>query len=147
MFEEKCHHLKPPKLLKEEDWVWKKKIKIIEDSKKHGFDKAKIIKKYEISQHRVINVLINQFETLKAVYSGIINDKIKSLKKSPLAELEPQLYEWLCKTTRRGAVISGLLLKSKDFGSFWYPICIFMYFLFSDTPRFSDSFLTDQMCH
>ena len=26
-------------------------------------------------------------------------------------------------------------------------ICIFMYCLFSDTPRFSDSFLTDQMCH
>ena len=24
---------------------------------------------------------------------------------------------------------------------------IFMYCLFSDTPRFSDSFLTDQMCH
>ena len=24
---------------------------------------------------------------------------------------------------------------------------IFMYCLFSDTPRFSDSFLTDQICH
>ena len=42
-----------------------------------------------------------------------MNDKSKSLKKSPLAELESQLYEWLCKTTRRGAVISGPLLKSK----------------------------------
>ena len=95
---------KTPKTPQRRRLSLKEKIKIIEDSKKHGFDKAKIIKKYEISQHRVINVLINQFETLKAVYSGIINDKIKSLKKSPLAELEPQLYEWLCKTTRRGLV-------------------------------------------
>ena len=27
------------------------------------------------------------------------------------------------------------------------PVCIFMYCLFSDNPRFSDSLLTDQMCH
>ena len=91
----------------------KEKIKIIEDSKKPGFDKAKIMKEYGISRPTVINVLKNQFETLKAVDSGTMNDKSKSLKKSPLAELESQLYEWLCKTTRRGAVISGPLLKSK----------------------------------
>ena len=28
-----------------------------------------------------------------------------------------------------------------------YQCSCFMYCLFSDTPRFSDSFLTDQMCH
>ena len=78
----------------------KEKVKIIEDSKKPGFDKAKIMKEYGISRPTVISVLKNQFETLKAVDSGIINDKSKSLKKSPLAELESQLYEWLCKTTR-----------------------------------------------
>ena len=83
----KFHHLKPQKLLKEENWVWKKKIKIIEDSIKPGFDKAKIMKEYGISRPTVINVLKNQFETLKAVDSGIMNEKSKSLKKSPLAEL------------------------------------------------------------
>ena len=91
----------------------KEKIKIIEDSKKPGFDKAKVMKEYEISRPTIINILKNQFDTLKAVDSGTMNDKSKSLKKSPLAELESQLYEWLCKTTRRGAVISGPLLKSK----------------------------------
>ena len=86
----------------------KEKVKIIEDSKKPGFDKAKIMIEYGISRPTVISVLKNQFETLKAVDSGIINDKSKSLKKSPLAELESQselesqLYEWLRKTTRRG---------------------------------------------
>ena len=35
----------------------------------------------------------------------------------------------------------------KPFRACWYPLCIFLYRLFSDTPRFSDSFLTDQMCH
>ena len=125
MFEEKMSSPKTPKTPQRRRLSLKEKIKIIEDSKKPGFDKAKIMKEYGISRPTVINVLKNQFETLKAVDSGIMNDKSKSLKKSPLAELESQLYEWLCKTTRS----------------------IFMYFLFSDNPRFSDSFLTDQMCH
>ena len=111
----------------------KEKVKIIEDSKKTGFDKAKIMKEYGISRPTVISVLKNQFETLKAVDSGIINDKSKSLKKSPLAELESQLYEWLCKR----------ILEVFD----TLCVCIFMYCLFSDTPRFSDIFLTDQKCH
>ncbi len=42
-----------------------------------------------------------------------MNDKSKYLKKSPLSEIKPQLYEWLFKTTRRDAVISGPLLKSE----------------------------------
>ena len=39
---------------------------------KPGFDKAKIMKEYGISRPTVINVLKNQFETLKAVDSGIM---------------------------------------------------------------------------
>ena len=68
----------------------KEKIKIIEDSKKPGFDKAKVMKEYGISRPTIINILKNQFDTLKAVDSGTMNDKSKSLKKSPLAELESQ---------------------------------------------------------
>jgi hypothetical protein len=45
------------------------------------------MKEYGISRPTVINVLKNQFETLKAVDSGMMNNKSKSLKKSPLAEL------------------------------------------------------------
>lgn len=119
---------KTPKTPQRRRLSLKEKVKIIEDSKKPGFDKAKIIKEYGISRPTIISLLKNQSETLKAVDSGIINDKSKSLKKSPLSELETQLYEWLCKTTRRGAII-------------------FVYCLFSDTTRFSDSFLTDQKCH
>ena len=77
------HHLKHQKLL-----TLKEKIKIIEDSKKPGFDKAKIMKEYGISRPTVISLLKNQSATLKAVDSGIMNDKSKSLKKSPLAELD-----------------------------------------------------------
>ena len=104
---------KTPKTPQRRRLSLKEKIKIIEDSKKPGFDKAKVMKEYGISRPTIINILKNQFDTLKAVDSGTMNDKSKSLKKSPLAELESQLYEWLCKTTRRGAVISGPLLKSK----------------------------------
>ena len=52
----------------------------------------------EFLRPTVINVLKNQFETLKAVDSGTMNDKSKSLKKSPLAELEvfDTLYVFLC---------------------------------------------------
>ena len=103
---------KTPKTPQRRRLSLKEKIKIIEDSKKPGFDKAKGMKEYGISRPTIINILKNQFDTLKAVDSGTMNDKSKSLKKSPLAELESQLYEWLCKTTRRGAVISGPLLKS-----------------------------------
>ena len=88
MFDEKMSSPKTPKTPQK-----KEKIKITEDSEKPGFDKAKKMKKYGISRPRVINVLKNQFETLKAVDSGIMNDT-KSPKKSH------QLYEWFCKTTR-----------------------------------------------
>ena len=113
MFDEKMSSPKTPKTPQRRRLSLKEKIKIIEDSKKPGFDKAKVMKEYGISRPTIINILKNQFDTLKAVDSGTMNDKSKSLKKSPLAELESQLYEWLCKTTRRGAVISGPLLKSK----------------------------------
>ena len=75
---------KTPKTPQRRRLSLKEKIKIIEDSKKPGFDKAKIMKEYGISRPTVINILKNQFETLKAVDSGIMNDKSKSLKKSPL---------------------------------------------------------------
>lgn len=91
---------KTPKTPQRRRLSLKEKVKIIEDSKKPGFDKAKIIKEYGISRPTIISLLKNQSETLKAVDSGIINDKSKSLKISPLSELETQLYEWLCKTTR-----------------------------------------------
>ena len=73
---------KTPKTPQRRRLSLKEKIKIMEDSKKPGFDKAKIMKEYGISRLTVINVLKNQFETLKAVDSGIMNDKSKSLKKS-----------------------------------------------------------------
>ena len=47
--------------------------------------------------------------------------------------------------TRAKLVIYSIIYN--DLGSFWHPICIFMYHLSIDTPQFSDSFLTDQMCN
>ena len=115
---------KTPKTPQRRRLSLKEKIKIIEDSKKPGFDKAKVMKEYGISRPTIINILKNQFDTLKAVDSGTMNDKSKSLKKSPLAELESQLYEWLCKTTRRGAVISGPLLKSNALIVMKHYVCV-----------------------
>ena len=84
---------KTPKTPQRRRLSLKEKIKITEYLKKLGFDKAKIMKEYGISRQTVIRLLKNQSATLKAVDSGIMNDKSKSLKKSPLAELETQLYE------------------------------------------------------
>ena len=62
---------KTPKTPQRRRLSLKEKIKIIKDSKKPGFDEAKIMKDYGISKPTVINVLKNQFETLKAFDSGI----------------------------------------------------------------------------
>ena len=67
------------------------KAKLIEDSKKPGFEE-----KYGISSPAILNILKNQNEILKAVDSGSMNNKCKSLKKSSLSELETKLYDWLC---------------------------------------------------
>ena len=91
----------------------KQKAKIIEDSKKVGFDKKKTMDEYGISRTGLINLLKNQGEIMKAVDSCQINEKFKSIKKSPLADLESRLYEWLCRTTRLGAAINGPLLKGQ----------------------------------
>ena len=66
---------KTPKTPQRRRLSLKEKIKIIEDSKKPGFDKAKVMKEYGISRPTIINILKNQFDTLKAVDSGTMNDK------------------------------------------------------------------------
>ena len=74
----------------------KQKIKIIEDSKKVGFDKKKTMETYGISRTGLITLLKNQTQILKAADSGSINENVKSIKKSPLEQLECKLYDWLC---------------------------------------------------
>ena len=64
---------KTPKTPQRRRLSLKEKIKIIEDSKKPGFDKAKVMKEYGISRPTIINILKNQFDTLKAVDSGTMN--------------------------------------------------------------------------
>ena len=59
------------------------KIKIIEDSRKPGFDKKKIEHQYGISRSCLIKILNNKSDNLKAVDSGV-NQNPKSAKKSPL---------------------------------------------------------------
>ena len=83
------------------------KAKIIEDSRKPGFDKKKIEKKYGISRPAILSILKNQNEILKAVDSGSMNKKCKSLKKSSLYELETKLYDWLCRHSKKGLPISN----------------------------------------
>ena len=67
---------KTPKTLQRRRLSLKEKIKIIEDSKKPGFDKAKVMKEYGISRPTIINILKNQFDTLKAVDSGTFKIEI-----------------------------------------------------------------------
>ena len=88
MFDEKMSLPKTPKTPQRRRLSLKEKIKIIEDSKKPGFDKAKVMKEYGISRPTIINILKNQFDTLKVVDSGIMNDKSNSLKKSPYSRLK-----------------------------------------------------------
>merc|ERR1712018_458544 len=85
----------------------KQKIKIIEDSNKVGFDQKKTMETYGISRTGLITLLKNQTQILKAADSGSINENVKSIKKSPLEQLECKLYDWLCRTTRLGAAING----------------------------------------
>ena len=64
------------------------KAKIIEDSRKPGFDKKKIEEKYGISRPAILSILKNQNEILKAIDSGSMNKKCKSLKNHPYMNLK-----------------------------------------------------------
>ena len=65
----------------------------------------KIEEKYGISRPAILNILKNQNEILKAVDSGSMNNKCKSLNKSSLLELETKLYDWLCRQSKKGLPI------------------------------------------
>ena len=54
---------KTPKTPQRRRLSLKEKIKNIEDSKKPGFDKAKVMKEYGISRPTIINILKNQFSS------------------------------------------------------------------------------------
>ena len=51
-----------------------------------------------------------QNEILKNFDSGLISKNAKSSRKSPLAEVEAKLYEFLTEKTRMGLPINGPLL-------------------------------------
>ena len=86
------------------------KGKLIEDSKKPGFDRKKLIEKYGIGRSAISNILKDQVEILKSLDSISVNKNVKSVKKSPLEVLENKLYEFLCEKTRMGLPINGPLL-------------------------------------
>ena len=71
------------------------KVKLIEDSKKPGFSRKIAEEKYGIGRNTISTILKTQNEILKNFDSGLISKNAESSRKSPLAEVEAKLYEFL----------------------------------------------------
>ena len=79
------------------------KIKLIEHSKKPGFSRKIAEQKYGIGRNTISTVLLKkQNEILKNFDSGLISKNAESSRKSPLAEVEAKLDEFLTERTRMG---------------------------------------------
>ena len=89
------------------------KVKLIEDSKRPGFNRKDAMEKYGIGRNAVSTILKDQAKILKCLDSGSISKTAKSVRKSPLAELECKLYEFLTEKTRKGLPINGPLLTEQ----------------------------------
>ena len=86
------------------------KVKLIEDSKKPGFSRKIAEEKYGIGRNTIATILKTHNEILKNFDSGLISKNAKSSRKSPLAEVEAKLYEFLTEKTRMDLPINGPLL-------------------------------------
>ena len=71
------------------------KVKLIEHSKKPIFSRKIAEEKYGIGRNTISTILKTQNEILKNFDSGLISKNAKSSRKSPLAEVEAKLYEFL----------------------------------------------------
>ena len=87
------------------------KVKLIEDSNKPGFSRKIAEQKYGIGRNTISTVLLKkQNEILKNFDSGLISKNAESSRKSPLAEVDAKLYEFLTEKTRMDLPINGPLL-------------------------------------
>ena len=76
------------------------KVKLIKDSKKPGFSRMIAEEKYGIGRNAISTILKTQNQILKNFDSGLISKNAKSSRKSPLAELDGKIYEFLTKKTK-----------------------------------------------
>ena len=86
------------------------KVKLIEDSKKPVFPRKVAEEKYGIGRNTIATILKTHNEILKNFDSGLISKNAKSSRKSPLAEVEAKLDEFLTERTRMGLPTNGPLL-------------------------------------
>ena len=64
------------------------KQKIIEDSKKPGFNKAKVLEQYGIGRSTLTKLLLNQKDVLGSIDKSGSAHKIKSVYRPPHYEIE-----------------------------------------------------------
>ena len=88
------------------------KIKILEESKKTGFNKKSIMKEYGIS-HPCLWKILNDKEKILKSYKGK-NSKAKINSSKPKCqELEEELFEWFLKHKNSGMMLDGCVLKTQ----------------------------------
>ena len=85
------------------------KLRIIEESKKPGFNRKDAMEKYRISKASLSRVLKSQTNKLQESK----NTKGFNLRSGKNHELEMELYEWLVSMNKKGLAISGHLIKKQ----------------------------------
>ena len=93
------------------------KQKIIEDSKKTGFDKNKTCEKYGIGKSTLNKIMLTQKDILGFIDKGTLS-KNKSVHKPAHSEIEKKLYHWFLIKHKAGVMIDGPILKAKA-KDFW----------------------------
>ena len=93
------------------------KQKIIEDSKKPGFDKNKTCEKYGIGKSTLNKIMLTQKDILGFIDKGTLS-KNKSVHKPAHSEIEKKLYHWFLIKHKAGVMIDGPILKAKA-KDFW----------------------------
>ena len=83
------------------------KLRIIEESKKPGFNRKDAMEKYRISKASLSRVLKSQTNQLQESK----NTKGFRLRSGKNHELEMELYEWLVSMNKKGLSVGGQLLN------------------------------------
>jgi len=97
------------------------KLRLIEESKKPGFNRKDACEKYRISKSSLSRLLKSQTNKLQESK----NTKGFNLKSGKNNELEMEIYEWLESMNKKGLSVGGSFFKkqaqklSKQHGKLW----------------------------
>ena len=93
----------------------RQKMKIVEDSKKAGFDRSKVMKEHSLSRSGLYRILHEKekFSPAKVLTESPMKG-VKSHRRLKHDDLEKKLMQWIIETERRGLLV-GLLEMEKPF--------------------------------